>query len=64
MKGFVEVDDHLRTNIPGVFAIGDVTGKHLLVYTAAYDGNVAATNAVSQTMRRAVYEPLSWYVHI
>ncbi len=41
-RGWVEVDDRLRTNVPRVHAIGDVTGKVLLAHTASHQGLVAA----------------------
>lgn len=42
---FVEVDDHCRTSIPDVFAIGDLIGGKLLAHKAYHDGVVAAENA-------------------
>ena len=45
-RGFVVVDQHLRTTARHVFAAGDVTGRLLLVPPAIQDGFVAATNAV------------------
>jgi dihydrolipoamide dehydrogenase len=41
-RGWVEVDDRLRTNAPGIHAIGDVTGKVLLAHVASHQGLVAA----------------------
>ena len=41
-RGWVQVDDQLRTNVPGVHAIGDVTGKVLLAHVASHQGLVAA----------------------
>lgn len=41
-RGFVEVDDQMRTNVPGIYAIGDVTGKLLLAHVASAMGMVAA----------------------
>jgi dihydrolipoamide dehydrogenase len=41
-RGWVEVDDQLRTSVPGVHAIGDVTGKVLLAHVASHQGLVAA----------------------
>src|SRR4029453_6159372 len=41
-RGWVEVDDQLRTSAPGVHAIGDVTGKVLLAHVASHQGLVAA----------------------
>lgn len=42
---FVEVDNHCRTSIPDVFAIGDLIGGKLLAHKAYHDGVVAAENA-------------------
>ncbi len=41
-RGFVVVDDQLRTNVPHVYAIGDVTGRTLLAHVASHQGLVAA----------------------
>ena len=41
-RGTIVVDDHLRTNVPGVYAIGDVTGKLPLAHVASAQGIVAA----------------------
>src|SRR5260370_41297146 len=45
-RGFVKVDEYLRTSAPHIFAAGDVTGRLMLVPEAIQDGFVAATNAV------------------
>ena len=45
-RGDIITDEEMRTNIPGVFAAGDVREKSLRqVITAAADGAIAATNA-------------------
>ena len=44
--GAIEVDDYLRTSNHDIFAAGDVTGRHMYVYMAAYGARLAATNAV------------------
>ncbi len=41
-RGFVPVDPQLRTNVPHVFAIGDVTGPPLLAHRATHQGKAAA----------------------
>jgi dihydrolipoamide dehydrogenase len=41
-RGFIEVDDHLRTSNPSVFAIGDVAGPPLLAHKGSKEGLVAA----------------------
>lgn len=40
-NGHIEIDDFMRTNIEGVYAIGDVTGKQQLAHTAMHQGVVA-----------------------
>ncbi len=46
--GFIKVDDHLRTNVPGVFAIGDVTGPPLLAHAASAEGVIAVETAAGR----------------
>lgn len=41
-RGFIKVDEYLRTNIPGVFAIGDIAGPPWLAHKASAEGIVAA----------------------
>jgi dihydrolipoamide dehydrogenase len=41
-RGFVAIDDVLRTSVPGIYAVGDVTGKLLLAHVAMQQGVVAA----------------------
>jgi dihydrolipoamide dehydrogenase len=47
-KRSIKTDDRMRTNIPGVLACGDVTGKYLLAHVATAQGIVAAENACGQ----------------
>jgi dihydrolipoamide dehydrogenase len=47
-KGAVLVNDKMETNVPGIYAIGDVTGKFLLAHVASHQGIVAAANATGQ----------------
>jgi dihydrolipoamide dehydrogenase len=41
-RGFVQVDEYCRTNVPGVWAIGDVTGKLMLAHVGSAMGIVCA----------------------
>jgi dihydrolipoamide dehydrogenase len=41
-RGYIHVDDHLRTNVPNVYAIGDVTGRLLLAHVASHQALIAA----------------------
>ncbi len=44
-KGAIAVNDKMETNVPGIYAIGDVTGKFLLAHVASHQGIIAAVNA-------------------
>ena len=41
-RGAIAIDDRMRTNVPGLYAIGDVTAKLMLAHTAEAQGVVAA----------------------
>lgn len=43
-KNGIKTDERLRTNIPGIYAIGDVNGKFQLAYVATKEGEIAAEN--------------------
>lgn len=51
-RGGIRVDDRLRTTRAGVYAAGDVTGRDMFVYMAAYGAKVAAENALDGDSRR------------
>jgi dihydrolipoamide dehydrogenase len=50
-RGAIEVNDRMETSVPGIFAIGDVTGKTMLAHGASAEGLVAAANAVGKARR-------------
>jgi len=41
-RGFIPVDVQMRTNVPSVFAIGDIVGQPMLAHKAVHEGHVAA----------------------
>jgi dihydrolipoamide dehydrogenase len=41
-RGFIAVDRQLRTNVPHIFAIGDIVGQPMLAHKAVHEGHVAA----------------------
>jgi dihydrolipoamide dehydrogenase len=47
-RGEVDVNEYLQTNVPGVFAIGDVTGKAMLAHVASAQGKVAVSNILGK----------------
>ncbi len=50
-RGFIVVDEYMRTNVPGVYAIGDVAGKLMLAHVASAMGIVAAEHAAGHETR-------------
>jgi dihydrolipoamide dehydrogenase len=41
-RGFIEVDKQMRTNVPHIFAIGDIVGQPMLAHKAVHEAHVAA----------------------
>ena len=52
-RGFIPVDEGQRTNVPHIFAVGDITGPPLLAHRATHQGKVAAEVAAG---RKAAFE--------
>jgi len=44
-RGFISVDKQMRTNVPHIFAIGDIVGQPMLAHKAVHEGHVAAEAA-------------------
>ena len=47
-RGFIPVDSQMRTNVPHIFAIGDVVGQPMLAHKAVHEAHVAAEVAAGQ----------------
>jgi dihydrolipoamide dehydrogenase len=47
-RGFIPVDRQMRTNVPHIFAIGDVVGQPMLAHKATHEGKVAAEVCAGQ----------------
>jgi dihydrolipoamide dehydrogenase len=55
-KGFVKVDGAMRTNVPGVYAIGDVNGPPLLAHVASMEGIVCVERIAGHEEARVDYD--------
>jgi pyruvate/2-oxoglutarate dehydrogenase complex dihydrolipoamide dehydrogenase (E3) component len=51
-KGFIEVDDQLQTNVPGVWAMGDCNGRGAFTHTSYNDFEIVTSNLVDNDPRR------------
>ncbi|MFN2185320.1 MAG: FAD-dependent oxidoreductase, partial [Anaerolineae bacterium] len=57
-RGSVVVDEFMRTNVPGIYAIGDVTGKLALAHVASAQGIVAAETIAGSETASLDYEAM------
>ena len=64
-RGFIKVDARARTNLDGVFAVGDITGKLLLAHVASAQGVVAAETIAGEPTIDLNYRmmPRATYCH-
>ncbi len=51
-RGYLAVDDQLRTNVPGIWALGDCNGKGAFTHTAYNDFEIVAANLLDNESRR------------
>jgi pyruvate/2-oxoglutarate dehydrogenase complex dihydrolipoamide dehydrogenase (E3) component len=51
-RGFIAVDDQLRTTVPGIWALGDCNGKGAFTHTSYNDFEIAAANLLDNDPRR------------
>lgn len=51
-RGFIEVDDYLRTNVPGIWALGECNGRGAFTHTAYNDFEIAAANLLERDPRK------------
>jgi len=54
--GFIAVDKQMRTNVPNIFAIGDIVGNPMLAHKATHEGKVAAEVIAGM---KSYFEPLT-----
>jgi pyruvate/2-oxoglutarate dehydrogenase complex dihydrolipoamide dehydrogenase (E3) component len=59
--GFIQVDDELRTNVPGVWALGDCNGKGAFTHTAYNDYEIVAANQFGGEPKRRLSDRISCY---
>jgi len=63
-RGYIEVDDHLQTNVPGVFALGDCNGRGAFTHTAYNDYEIVAANLLDGADRRVSQRILAYALYI
>jgi pyruvate/2-oxoglutarate dehydrogenase complex dihydrolipoamide dehydrogenase (E3) component len=51
-RGYIQVDDQLRTNVPGIYALGDCNGRGAFTHTSYNDFEIVAANLLDGEQRR------------
>ena len=62
-RGFVVVDGHLRTTVPGVFAVGDVVATPALAHVAFAEAIVAIRTILGEDVPGVDYERVPWGIY-
>jgi dihydrolipoamide dehydrogenase len=63
-RGFIPVDSQMRSNVPHIYAIGDIVGQPMLAHKAVHEGHVAAEAAAGQKSHfEATVIPSVAYTH-
>ena len=62
-RGVEVIDDSLKTHVPNIWAIGDVTGRIQLAHVASHEGIIAVTNAIKGTDKKAEYNTVPFCVY-
>jgi len=60
-KGYIKVDSHLKTNIDGIYAVGDIIGGLQLAHVASKEGKIAAENIAGKN-KEMDYSIVPWAV--
>jgi pyruvate/2-oxoglutarate dehydrogenase complex dihydrolipoamide dehydrogenase (E3) component len=63
-RGFIQVDDQLRTSVPGIWALGDCNGKGAFTHTSYNDYEIVAANLLDNDPRRVSDRILTYALFI
>lgn len=63
-RGFIEVDDQLRTNVEGIWALGDCNGKGAFTHTSYNDFEIVAANLLDNDPRKVTDRILAYNLYI
>ncbi len=63
-RGYIQVDDQLRTNVPGIWALGDCNGQGAFTHTSFNDGEIVAANLLDGDARRVSDRILAYGLYI
>jgi mycothione reductase len=61
-RGFVQTDEFLRTNVPGVWALGDIVGEYLLKHNANHEARAVTRNIFGEQLQPVDYSAMPFAV--
>ncbi len=61
-QGFIKTNEFFQTTTPNIYAAGDITGDHLFVYAAAYEGALAVENMFGEKPTAKDYSIFPWVI--
>ncbi len=61
-RGWIVTDEHLMTNRPGIFAIGDINGKFQFRHKANYEASILIGNLLGGEKKAAAYNAVPWAI--
>ena len=63
-RGYIQVDDQLRTNVPGIYALGDCNGRGAFTHTSYNDYEIVAANLLERDRRRVSDRIMAYALYI
>ena len=63
-RGYIEVDDQLRTSVPGIWALGDCNGRGAFTHTSYNDFEIVAANLLDSDQRRVTDRITAYALYI
>jgi pyruvate/2-oxoglutarate dehydrogenase complex dihydrolipoamide dehydrogenase (E3) component len=63
-RGYIEVDDQLRTSVPGIWALGDCNGRGAFTHTSYNDFEIVAANLLDNDQRRVTDRVTAYALYI
>jgi pyruvate/2-oxoglutarate dehydrogenase complex dihydrolipoamide dehydrogenase (E3) component len=63
-RGYIVVDDELRTNVPGIWAVGDCNGQGAFTHTSYNDAEIVAANLLDNDPRRLSDRILAYALYV
>ena len=63
-RGYIRVDDQLRTNVPGIYALGDCNGRGAFTHTSYNDYEIVAANLLDGEQRRVSDRIIAYALYI